>query len=90
MTRSIRQWQRNTNGLRSHAQRRAAATAQRAETAISLLIKEQRPVNFTTLAQTAAISTAWLYGNAAIKERIMHLRAQQTHDVAPVKIPPKE
>ena len=89
MTRSTRQWQRNTDGLRSHAQRRAASTAQRAETAISLLIKEQRPINFNTVAQTAGISTAWLYGNAAIKERIMHLRAQQAPK-AQVKIPPKE
>ena len=88
MTRSTRQWPRNIEGLRSNAQKKAAATAQRAETAISLLIKEQRPINFNTVAQTAGISTAWLYGNAAIKERIMHLRAQQTPK-AQVKLPPK-
>jgi len=34
MTRNIRQWQRNTDGLRSNAQKKAAATAQRAEAAI--------------------------------------------------------
>jgi predicted RNase H-like nuclease (RuvC/YqgF family) len=89
MTRSTRQWQRNTDGLRSHAQRRAAATAQRAETAISQLIKEQCPINFNTVAQTAGISTAWLYGNEAIKERIIHLRAQQVPKPQ-AKIPPRE
>ncbi|SRR6266496_6374990 len=89
MTRSTKQWQRNTDGLRSHAQRKAATTEQRAEAAITLLIKEQRPINFTTVAQTAGISTAWLYEHKAIKERIMHLRAQQTPS-AQVKIPPRE
>jgi predicted RNase H-like nuclease (RuvC/YqgF family) len=41
------------------------------------------------VAQTAGISTAWLYGNTTIKERIIHLRAQQTPR-AQVKIPPRE
>jgi hypothetical protein len=89
MMRSTRQWQRNVEGLRSHAQRRAAATAQRAEAAITLLIKEQRPINFNTVAQTAGISTAWLYEHEAVKERIIHLRAQQTPKTQ-IKIPPRE
>jgi hypothetical protein len=89
MTRSTKQWTRNTDGLRTNAQKKAAATAQRAEAAISLLIKEQRPINFQSVAQTAGISTAWLYGHEATKERIMHLRAQQIPK-AQVKIPPKE
>lgn len=89
MTHSTNQWQRNTDGLRSHAQRKAAATQQRAEAAIALLIREQRPINFQTVAQTAGISTAWLYEHEAIKERIMHLRTQQVPKPQ-VKIPPKE
>jgi hypothetical protein len=89
MTRSAKGWERNTLGLRSSAQNKAAQTKRRAEEAIALLIREQRPVNFTSVAQTAQISTAWLYGNEALKERIMHLRAQQMPK-AQVKIPPKE
>jgi Family of unknown function (DUF6262) len=89
MTRSIKQWQRNTDGLRSHAQRKATVTEQRAEAAIALLIREQRPINFKTVAQTAGISTAWLYEHDEIKQRIIHLRAQQTPK-AQVKIPPRE
>ncbi len=89
MTRSIKQWQRNIDGLRSHAQKKAVATEQRAQAAISLLIKEHRPINFNTVAQTAGISTAWLYGNKAIKEQIIHLRSQQTPS-AQIKIPPRE
>ena len=89
MTRSSKQWQRNTDGLRANAQKKAIATEKRAEAAIALLSKEQRPINFTTVAQTAGISTAWLYEHEAIKERIIHLRAQQMPK-AQVKIPLKE
>jgi hypothetical protein len=86
MTRS---WERNTLGLRAHAQQKTVDTARRAEAAIAQLLKEQRPVNFKTVAQTAGISTAWLYGNEALKQRIRHLRLQQVPAVQ-VKIPPRE
>lgn len=86
MTRS---WERNTDGLRAHAQQKAVETACRAEAAIAHLLKEQRPVNFKTVAQTAGISTAWLYGHEVLKQRIMHLRMQQQPSVQ-VKIPPRE
>jgi Family of unknown function (DUF6262) len=89
MTESTKQWARNITGLRVYAQRKAAATEQRAEAAITLLIREQRPINFKTVAETAGISTAWLYEHEAIKERIIHLRAQQTPK-AQAKIPPRE
>jgi Family of unknown function (DUF6262) len=78
MIHGMKQWGRNVEGLRTHAQKKAEATQQRAEEAIAQLIKEQRPVNFKTVAETAAISTAWLYGNEDLKQRIMHLRTQQT------------
>jgi hypothetical protein len=89
MTANTRQWVRNTQGLRSNAQQKAHQTRQRAEEAIALLLREHRPINFKTVADTAAISTAWLYGNQEIKERIMHLRLQHTPQLR-VKIPPKE
>lgn len=82
-------WERNIDGLRAHAQQKAVDTARRAEAAIAHLLKEQRPINFKTVAETAGISTAWLYGNAALKQRIMHLRVQQVPAVQ-VKIPPRE
>jgi hypothetical protein len=89
MRRSTKQWARDTRGLRANAQRKAAVTEQRAEAALALLIQEQRPITFKAVAETAGISTAWLYEHEAIKERIMHLRAQQTPK-AQVKIPPRE
>ncbi len=89
MTRSAKQWVRDTRGLRANAQRKAAVTEQRAEAALALLIQEQRLITFKAVAQTAGISTAWLYEHEAIKERIIHLRTQQAPK-APGKIPPRE
>src|SRR6266487_478684 len=89
MRQNTKQWARNTEGLRASAKKKAEATEQRAEAAIALLIKEQRPINFNTVAQTAGISTAWLYEHEAIKERIMHLRVQQVPK-AQMKIRPRE
>lgn len=89
MTRDNKPWARNIDGLRIAAHRKAEVTQQKAEAALALLLKEQRPITFNAVAEMAGISTAWLYGNEAIKQRIMHLRAQQ----APVvlrKIPPRE
>jgi hypothetical protein len=89
MTHQANQWKRNIDGLLASAQQKAEQTKQRAEDAIALLLKEQRPVNFQTVAQTAHISTAWLYAHEDIKMRIIHLRAQQTPK-AQVKIPIRE
>ena len=84
-----RSWERNIDGLRSHAQQKAVETARRAEEAIARLLREQRPVNFKTVAETAGISTAWLYGNEPLKQRIMHLRVQQVA-VVQAKMPQRE
>lgn len=85
----MRFWERNTQGLQAHAQQKAVDTTRRAEEAITRLLKEQRPVNFKTVAETAGISTAWLYGNETLKQRIMHLRLQQVPAVQ-IKIPQRE
>jgi hypothetical protein len=75
--------------LRSSARIKAEQTRRRAEEAITLLLREQRPINFKTVAQTAQISTAWLYAHEEIKVRIIHLRSQQAPSTR-VKIPPRE
>jgi hypothetical protein len=61
MTQNSKQWIRNTKGLYAHAHNKAEQTRQQAEEAIGLLLKQQRPINFKTVAETAGISTAWLY-----------------------------
>jgi predicted RNase H-like nuclease (RuvC/YqgF family) len=89
MTHQVNQREHNIEGLRQAAQQKAQETRRRAEEAIALLLKQQHPINFKTVAETAQISTAWLYANAEMKMRILHLRSQQTPS-AQVKIPPRE
>ena len=89
MTQQADQREHNVEGLRRAAQQKAEMTRLRAEEAIALLLKQQRPVNFKTVAETAQISTAWLYSNEDIKMQVIHLRAQQAPQ-AQVKIPPRE
>ena len=67
--------ERNITGLKASARQRAQATRQRAEEAINLLVREGRPVTFKTVGETAQVSTAWLYQQEDLKERILHLRA---------------
>jgi len=75
---NTRRWTRNTEGLRTSAQHKARLTRQQAEEAITMLLQQHRPVNFKAVAETAGISTAWLYAHPDIKMRIIHLRAQHT------------
>ena len=82
-------WSRNTDGLRQRAQERAAATSRRAEEGIALLIRDLQPITFRAVAETAGVSTAWLYQHEDIKRRIAHLRAQQVPHVS-VRIPVQE
>ena len=77
MSRQTTPWKRNTDGLQRSAHQKAELTKQRAEEAIALLLRERRPITFKGVAEAAQVSTAWLYGNKDIKERIIHLRSQQ-------------
>jgi len=71
------------------AQQKSNDTRRRAEEALALLLRERRTINFNTVAQTADCSTAWLYANEDIKQRIVHLRSQQRPQ-AQIKIAPRE
>ena len=88
MSVQARLWERNVEGLRKTAREKAEATRRRVDEAIRLLIAEQRTINFKTVAETARVSTAWLYANQDIKTRISHLREQQVPRAA-VRIPAK-
>ncbi len=70
--------ERNVEGLRKSAQLRQQQTVQRAEEGIRRLLQEGRPVNFNTVAETASVSTAWLYQHPEMRQRIEHLRQQQS------------
>ncbi|WP_040448573.1 DUF6262 family protein [Ktedonobacter racemifer] len=77
MTSSSRSQKSNIEGLRKAAKQKAEETSRRAEEALSLLLSQHRPVTFKAVAETAQISTAWLYAHEDIKMRIIHLRSQQ-------------
>ncbi len=66
MTPKTSQKPQNIEGLRKAARQKAEETRRRAEEAIALLLKEQRPINFKTVAETAQISTAWSYSSPAL------------------------
>ncbi len=70
-------WRRNTEGLRANAREKSAATRRRAEEAIDLLVSRGQPVTFKRVAETAGCSTAWLYGQDDLKERISNLRSRR-------------
>ncbi len=70
--------ERNVEGLHKSAQLRHQQTVQRAEEGIRRLLQEDRPVNFNTVAQTAGVSPAWLYQHPEMRQRIEHLRTQQS------------
>jgi hypothetical protein len=73
---SERTWKRNTTGFAAHAQRRKEDKLRGVEDAIIMLLRDQQPVNFHTVAKTAQVSKAYLYGQQDLRERIEALRQQ--------------
>ena len=73
---SEKTWKRNTAGMTAHAQSRKELKRTSVEDAITTLLREQKPVNFTTVARTAAVSKAYLYSQPDLRERIEALRQQ--------------
>ncbi|MEM9088558.1 MAG: DUF6262 family protein [Cyanobacteria bacterium P01_F01_bin.53] len=67
---------RNTNGIKSAAQKKRAEALERTEKALAALIKEQTAINFNTVARAASVSTSWLYGERELCDRIKFLRNQ--------------
>ena len=70
--------QRDTSGLKKHAQAKREEAIQRTEEGIRQLIKNKQLVSFKTVAEVAGVSRAWLYQQEDIRARIEHLRKQQS------------
>lgn len=68
---------RNTQGLKTHAQQKHDQSIEQTERAIRQLIKEGRPINFSTVEEVAGVSRTWLYNQPEIRVRIEQLRDQQ-------------
>lgn len=69
-------WKRNTIGLALHAKARREQKRQSVEQAIAEILREQKPINFNTVAKAAAVSKAYLYSQPDLRERIDALREQ--------------
>lgn len=67
----------NTAGLAAHAQKRKEQKRKSVEEVIAALLREQKPVNFHTVAKRAAVSKAYLYSQHDLRERIDALRQQE-------------
>ena|SRR5437879_3047592 len=72
-----REWMRNTAGLLAGATSKAVDARRRAELAIQELVAEQRPVNFSTIAERAGVSKTYLYNDTDLRKRIEDLREQR-------------
>jgi len=70
-------WKRNTAGITAHAQSRKEYKRKGVEDAIAMLLRDQKPVNFHTVAKTAQVSKAYLYSQQDLRERIEALRLQE-------------
>jgi hypothetical protein len=73
---SEKTWKRNTDGITAHAQSRKEHKHKCVEDAIATLLREQKPINFNTVAKAACVSKAYLYGQSDLRERIEALREQ--------------
>jgi len=69
-------WKRNTAGMTAHAHHRKEQKRKGVEDALTALLREQKPVNFNTVAKAACASKAYLYSQPDLRERIEALRQQ--------------
>jgi Family of unknown function (DUF6262) len=73
---SEKTWKRNTAAMMAHAHRRREQKRKGVEDAITALLREQKPVNFHTVAKVATVSKAYLYSQPDLRDRIEALRQQ--------------
>ena len=78
---------RNVEGLRNNAQKKHQEALDKVERGIKQLLKDQKIVNFNTVAQASGVSKAWLYKDPGVKARIESLRENNSKIE---KLPPKQ
>ena len=78
---SEKTWKRNTTGMVAHANLRKEQKRQGVDDAIAVLLREQKPINFHTVAKAAAVSQAYLYSQPDLRERIEALRLQGVEQI---------
>lgn len=68
---------RNTEGLKKHANKKSLLAKGKVDNAIQRLIKNHETINFNTVSIEANVTKAYLYNNKEIRARIEKLRDQQ-------------
>ena len=74
---SEKTWERNTAGLVAHAHQRKEEKRKRVDEAIIHLLREQKAINFNSVAKAANVSKAYLYSQPQLRDRIETLRQQE-------------
>jgi len=69
---------RNIEGLKRNARLRSEGAVQRALAALHRMETSNREINFRSVAAEAGVSTAWLYNQQQLRDRIMRSRKLQT------------
>lgn len=79
---------RNTEGLKTSAEKKRASARLRCDSALKRLLRERKAINFRAVAIEAKVSLAWLYKQEDFRRRIEQLRSQ--YQPAKVEIPKPE
>lgn len=78
---------RKIEALQEAAAQKAQEAYERVEKALERMIKQNQIINFQTVAQSANVSTAYLYKYEELKNRIQTLREQQKNQSRHKKVP---
>ena len=68
---------RNTDGLKAHAENKRKECLKRFNLAIQSLLREGNSINFNSVSKKSGLSTAWLYRNKEVRQKIEILRKEQ-------------
>ncbi|MCL4377166.1 MAG: DUF6262 family protein [Actinobacteria bacterium] len=68
---------RNTDGLKTFAQKKKENTLQKVNETIQKLIKDKAKINFNSISMESGVTKTYLYNNQEIRDRIETLRKQQ-------------
>ncbi len=79
---------RKIEALREAAAQKARESEERVEKALEKMIKQGQKITFATVAQVANVSTAYLYKQPHLRNRIETLRDQQKQRSKPKQPPP--
>lgn len=79
---------RKIEALQEAAASKALVTAERVERALEKMLKQGQLINFKTVAHVANVSTAYLYKQPELRNRIETLREQQKNSSKPKQPPP--